>query len=137
MTVEVVFGFFCEGNMIKKRRKKEIIVKRSQLVLENPVIESRPASLVGAADFLKDKYVNEGTMARDQTLILSNPLTGEIDVSDGSLSKSWPRKHASKSKIADTKNRKRREKYRKVRDGRKSAKIPIVSQQVTETKSAS
>jgi hypothetical protein len=103
----------------------------------DPEIESRPASLVGAADFLKEVYIKDREMTNGKAMILSNSLTGEMDVSTGSASRARPRKYASQSKMADARNRARREKYGEGRDRRKSAKNPIVSQQVTMTKSGS
>jgi hypothetical protein len=137
MTFAVVFGPFCEGIMRSSSRNNEKTRRRSGPGIENPVVESRPASLVGAADFLKEVYIKEGKMTKDQTLVLSNLVTGEMDVSPGSVIKARPKRRASKSKMAEARNRARREKYGEGRDRRKSAKNPIVSQQVTMTKSGS
>ena len=116
--------------ILKTRSRKAAILQTSI-----PVVETRSASLVGAADFLKQIYVGQGMMARGESLILTDPATGETNRSGGSLSTPRPRKHASKSKSADARNRARRERYRNVRDRRKRAKISIASQQVTMTKS--
>ena len=109
--------------------------KRSRSVTDNPVIKIKPASLVGAADCIKEIYLKDGYMTEDLTITLFDSVSGETSVSANPLSRGRPRKHASKSLVADAKNRKRREEYRNVRDTRKSPKIPIVSQQVTMTKS--
>lgn len=118
--------------ILKSRHRKAAILQ-----VPSPVIETRPSALVGAADFLKAIYVSKEIMARGETLILTNPATGETNRSGGSLSTPRPRKHASKSNIGEAKNRARRQKYGELRDRRKSAKIPVVSQRVTMTKSGS
>lgn len=44
------------------------------------IIEVLPRSLVGAADYLRQEYIREGLMTKDQALLLRNPETGEYDI---------------------------------------------------------
>lgn len=44
------------------------------------IVEIRPCSLVGAAKFVRDWYIRGSIMTKDQTLILTDPSTGERNI---------------------------------------------------------
>ena len=44
------------------------------------IVEIKPCSLVGAAEFARDWYIRDGIMTEQETLILINRQTGEIDI---------------------------------------------------------
>ena len=50
------------------------------MTTKSDVVESRPASLVGAAALLRQEYVRDGIMTKDKALRLHNRATGEYDI---------------------------------------------------------
>jgi hypothetical protein len=44
------------------------------------IVKSRPCSLIGAAGYVREWYIRKGIMTDQQTLILVDRKTGEIDV---------------------------------------------------------
>lgn len=93
--------------------------------MENVIIEVRPASLVGAAQFLREVYQKDDTIKDTENLTLYNETTGEMDFSKALLSRTGSRKYRSVSKVAAQKNLKRRAKYRDSRDKQILAKIAV------------
>jgi len=108
--------------------------KRRQKSIEDEIVRVRPASLVGAAEFLRGQYKKAGIDIGSKYLILKNPETGEVDVSPPEYTRPRPKKRQSKSMNAAEKNAARRTQYQKRRDTEKKRKSAIEPQQVTETK---
>jgi hypothetical protein len=105
-----------------------------KLILHDHVVETREASLIGIADYLREEYSQNGSELDGKFLVVLNRETGEFDISNPLKSKTGPREKRSKSKQALLMNEKRRMKYRESRDSHKTANFPIVRQELALTK---